>query len=155
MPFNLFVSVKDSSLLHSVTMYLVILIVSCLMILVTEGRGVQGANSRKCAVVNIPLQKDFDAVKFQGKWYGGLKTTSEDSLLSYFMEIYDTRIIFTLNKEKTYDLKACKYPRTNSVISLYLIDKPVSSSSPYTEIDRFQFVQLGRGGEIKFALTLS
>ena len=25
------------------------------------------------------------------------------------MEIYDTRIIFTLNKEKTYDLRACKY----------------------------------------------
>ena len=118
-------------------MYLEILIVSCLMILVTEGRGVQGANSGKCAVVNIPLQKDFDAVKFQGKWYGGLKTTSEDSLLSYFMEIYDTRIIFTLNKEKTYDLKACKYPRI-AIISVYKSD---SSSSTYTEIDSFQFLQ--------------
>ena len=94
----------------SLTMRPVILIVSCLLF-ATEGRRIQNANSQKCAVVNIPLHQDFDAVKFQGKWYGAFKTTSDDSLLSYFMEIYDARIIFALNKEKTYDLRVCKYKR--------------------------------------------
>ena len=92
----------------------VILIVSCTLC-AAVGREIQNVNSQKCAVMNLPLQKDFDVVKFQGKWYGGLKTTSDDSLLSYFMEIYDARIIFTLNKEKTYDLRVCKYEHISAM----------------------------------------
>ena len=66
-----------------------------------------------CNVLKIPSQKNFNLTKFQGKWYAAQKTTSEDSLLAYFMEIYDGRIIFTLNKEKNFDLRACEYTRKN------------------------------------------
>ena len=71
--------------------------------------GIPAPKTRTCNVLDIPLQKNFNLTRFEGKWYGAYKTSSDDSLLSYFMEIYDTRIIFTLNAEKNYDLRACKY----------------------------------------------
>ena len=74
-------------------------------------RGIEHSKDRMCNVLKIPSQKNFNLTKFQGKWYAAQKTTSEDSLLAYFMEIYDGRIIFTLNKEKNYDLRACEYIR--------------------------------------------
>ena len=91
-----------------IKMHFNVLTILCI-ICVTHGRGIQTSKNHKCQVLDIPVQKKFDLVKFQGKWYGAFRIGSDDSLLSYFMEIYDTRIIFTLNNEKNYDLKACKY----------------------------------------------
>ena len=78
-------------------------------------RGIEHSKDRMCNVLKIPSQKNFNLTKFQGKWYAAQKTTSEDSLLAYFMEIYDGRIIFTLNKEKNFDLRACEYNRKKCV----------------------------------------
>lgn len=89
----------------NIQMHFKVLTILCI-ICVTHGRGIQTSKNHKCQVLDIPVQKKFDLVKFQGKWYGAFRTGSDDSLLSYFMEIYDTRIIFTLNNEKNYDLKA-------------------------------------------------
>lgn len=89
----------------NIIMHFQILTVLCIIYL-ADGRGIKTARSHRCSVLDIPLQKKLDLAKFQGKWYGAFKTSSDDSMLSYFMEIYDARIIFTLNDEKNYDLKA-------------------------------------------------
>ena len=91
----------------------ILIIVSIISVIVC--RGIEHSKDRMCNVLKIPSQRNFNLTKFQGKWYAAQKTTSEDSLLAYFMEIYDGRIIFTLNKEKNYDLRACEYIRKKAV----------------------------------------
>ncbi|XP_052236996.1 retinol-binding protein 4-like isoform X3 [Dreissena polymorpha] len=59
-----------------------------------------------CQLLDIPVQENFDLDSFEGKWFVSLKTGVKDSLLAFFMEIYDGRIHFRQNAAGGYDLQA-------------------------------------------------
>lgn len=59
-----------------------------------------------CKLLELPLQEELDTDKMEGKWYGMAKTGTGSGLLSFFMEIYDGRILFKKNYEGGFDLKA-------------------------------------------------
>ncbi|XP_052813293.1 retinol-binding protein 4-like [Mya arenaria] len=66
----------------------------------------KSVTDKKCHLLEIPLQKDFDISRFEGLWYASHKTGIKDSILSYFTEIYDGRIHFKSNIAGGFDLKA-------------------------------------------------
>lgn len=59
-----------------------------------------------CRLEDMALQQDFDLKRFQGKWYATQKLGAGDSVLSFFTEIYDARIVFKLNSRGGFDIKA-------------------------------------------------
>ena len=48
----------------------------------------------------------INKIIFPGKWYGTMKTGIGDSILAYFTEIYDSRIVFKKNDKGGFDLRA-------------------------------------------------
>lgn len=84
-----------------------------------------------CRLLDIPLQKHFNMSKFEGKWFGALKTGTQDSLHVFFTEIYDVRIVFSLNSKGGFDFKAVgsKFygnwcPKGNGYVSLAAQSNP-------------------------------
>lgn len=68
--------------------------------------GSKSSQKHSCRLLELPLQENLDLKRFEGKWYGTFKTGIGDSLLSYFTEIYDTRVSFKINTEGGFDMNA-------------------------------------------------
>lgn len=61
---------------------------------------------KSCRLPDLRLQENLDLKRMEGKWYGTYKTAVGNSLLSFFTEIYDTRVRFKRNTEGGFDMTA-------------------------------------------------